>query len=239
MNSPKDSTPNPLSLSQLLAGIVVTVIGGLILALILQYINLPSNEVPSVSNVTNTLSLTNTPLSPSPTPLLVNALVPPANTSTVFVSSSTPVVPVICQVEGAFGSVWREHTTQLGCNQGSVQTGPITIEAFQNGYLVWIKAEDRIYVIKHNGQWSVHANSWITGEDDLPCDAARSYGYPAMGFGKLWCNDSAINSSLGAPLDREQPDDNAQRQIFENGQIFRAYRGKTFVLVNNGQCWIV
>ncbi len=218
MNAPKDSAPNPLSPRTFLANLLVTVVGGLILwklTYILQDRNLATNEESSIPTVTSTLLLTNTPILPSSTTPLINALAPPANTPTVSISSSTPVAPASCQVEDTFGSVSREYTAQLGCNQGSVQTGPITIEAFQNGYLVW-----------------------IASEEDLLCDAARAYGYPAMGFGKLWCTDATVNSSLGAPLDREQSDDNAQRQIFEKGQIFQAYQGKTFVLVNNGNSWI-
>jgi len=146
---------------------------------------------------------------------------------------------VSCRVENAFGSIGSAYTAQLGCSRSAVEYGPITIEAFQGGYLVWVQAEDRIYAIGNDGRWSSHPNSWQAGETSLPCSAAQAYGYPAMGFGKLWCNDSTVNRLLGAPLGPEEPEDNAQRQIFENGQIFRAHGGETFLLLRDGTGWIL
>jgi hypothetical protein len=140
-----------------------------------------------------------------------------------------------------FSSIWSEYKAQLGCNRSAAQEGTITTEVFQGGYLAWVKSEDLIYVIKNDGSWSVHPNGWTSGEETLPCEAARSNGYPTMGFGKLWCNDVTVNSSLGTPLYKEEPDNYAEQQIFESGQIFRTFVhsgvGKTlvlFVLLNDG-----
>ena len=198
------------------------------------------SATPTAAFIESTQIATSTsPPDDTPTVAIATATftsVPPTNTPFIPTATDSPTqeISASCQVDGPFSSIWQEYKTQLGCNRSIVQIGSITVEAFQGGYLVWIKAEDRIYAIQNNGDWSVYPNSWVQGENSLPCERASSIGYPAMGFGKLWCNDSTVNGSLGTPLDKEKPDDNAQRQIFENGQILRAHNGITFVLLNDG-----
>lgn len=181
------------------------------------------------------------PETPTPTStatkVLSQPVVTPSPTSPPQ-ETPTPVLPS-CQVGDPFFSVWQQFSRQLGCNTSSASTDTITHQPFQGGFLVWIKSEDRIYALQYAAQqWETYPNTWTPGDESLPCEAARSYGYPAMGFGKLWCSNSTLNSVLGAPLGKEVPDDYAMRQIFELGQIFRVQGGKTFILFNNGRTWI-
>lgn len=179
---------------------------------------------------------------PPPTPDATRTVVEvalPTPTDTPQPLPASPAATASCQVDGAFGSLGDEYVARVGCSRNAVEYGAITIEAFEGGYLVWIQAEDRIYAITNDGRWSTHPNSWQAGEASLPCSAAQTYGYPAMGFGKLWCSNATINRMLGAPRGPEEPNDSAQRQLFENGQIFRVQGGRTFVLLYDGTRWIL
>ena len=165
--------------------------------------------------------ITSTPSSP----------VAPANMPT---TSSTPTK--LCLIDDAFQTIWVERQDELGCSRGPVQLTTVTVEAFEGGFLVWIKASDRIYVLRNGSSWSTYPNTWTSGEDDLPCDAARSYGYPAMGFGELWCTDHEVYESLGPPLNREIPRDGAKWQPFDNGETFQAPAGEIFIVYDD-QTW--
>lgn len=191
-------------------------------------------------------ALAPSPVEPSPTPDGAAALTTEANRLALAVAATLTAQPTatpqpanpfaFCQVGDLFQPVWLPLQTRLGCNVSGVERGStITTEAFQNGFLVWFAATDQIYALRYNASWSAHANTWQPGEASFSCPDAESMGYPAMGFGKLWCNEVEIRNSLGAPLGKETPDGNAHRQYFEHGEIFYA-NGRIFVLFSD-QTW--
>lgn len=149
-----------------------------------------------------------------------------------------PTSTSACQAAAIFVPAWQLYQNQLGCPTTTVQQGTITVEPFAGGYLVWIKATDRLlYTLRHRGGWSAHADMWESSMPDFACDEARHYGFPAMGFGLLWCLDAEVKSSLGAPSDRESPDDLAQMQLFEGGRMFHTRMGITFILFTD-HTWV-
>jgi hypothetical protein len=113
-------------------------------------------------------------------------------------------------------------------------TDAVTQERFKNGYMVWVKLTDRIYVVPFENSWSEYSNGWLPGEDTLPCNTAREFGWPAMGFGKLWCDNERVHKELGDPLDRERPNDFAPQQRFQRGFVFEIAGGTTILLFNDG-----
>lgn len=159
----------------------------------------------------------------------------PQPTTTV---TPTPITQPTCQVAGIFAAVWQAHKEKLGCNTSAVMTSPITYEPFENGYLVWSKLSDLIYVLPEGAYWLQQTNSWRSGEDSLPCSQAQQFGYPAMGFGKLWCTNEKVRTGLGNPLDKELPNEFAQQQYFEGGFVFEILGGRKIVLFKDGN-WSV
>jgi len=163
----------------------------------------------------------------TPTPTVILPL--PSLTATP-VPSETPR----CQIVGVFSSIWHKNIEKLGCNTSPVITSPITQEPFETGYMIWSKLSDLIYVLPRSAYWSQHSDGWDPTENALPCDQAQQFGYPAMGFGKLWCATEKVRTMLGNPLGEELPNELAQQQTFEGGFMFEIFGGKTIILFEDG-----
>ena len=69
----------------------------------------------------------------------------------------------------------------------------------------------------------------------LPCPDAEQFGYPAMGFGLLWCNDAEVRQQLGAPIGPERPIENSQLQQFEGGLLLNYSNGQIDILFGDGE----
>ncbi len=163
----------------------------------------------------------------TPTPTVILPL--PSLTATPM-PSETPR----CQIVGVFSSIWHKNIEKLGCNTSPVITSPITQEPFETGYMIWSKLSDLIYVLPRSAYWSQHSDGWDPTENALPCDQAQQFGYPAMGFGKLWCATEKVRTMLGNPLGEELPNELAQQQTFEGGFMFEIFGGKTIILFEDG-----
>lgn len=171
---------------------------------------------------------------PTQTVTAVATIAPTVTPPSTATMTPTPLAQPACQVTGAFAAVWQAHKEKLGCNTSAIITSPITHEPFENGYLVWSKLSDLIYVLPEGGYWLQQTNSWRSGEDSLPCTQAQQFGYPAMGFGKLWCINEKVRAALGNPLDEELPNESAQQQYFEGGFVFEILGGRTIILFKDG-----
>ncbi len=153
---------------------------------------------------------------------------------TTAVATPTTIEKPSCQVVGVFSAIWYANREKLGCNTSDVITSPITYEPFEGGYLVWSKLSDLIYVLPRGSYWSQQVNSWGPDENSLPCNQAQQFGYPAMGFGKLWCINEKVHTALGNPLDKELPNGFAQQQYFAGGFVFEIAGGETVILFQDG-----
>jgi eukaryotic-like serine/threonine-protein kinase len=151
-----------------------------------------------------------------------------------IVHAPSQPTPTPCWLDGVFQAVWSAHRAQLGCPIGSVEGTTVTIEPFTGGVMLWIKANDQIYVLPNGAKWSSSQNTWKAGDDPFTCDTARTIGLPVMGFGRVWCMDAQANAQLGRPLSEEIPDDNGKMQTFDKGQILRGSRGQSFILYDDG-----
>lgn len=153
----------------------------------------------------------------------------------------TPIVAFTptaeCTVNGTFLFTWQAYKQKLGCSISSVQQDTITIEKFERGYMAWVKSIDKIYVLPFNERWSRYENTWTPSEPVL-CVDAQQYGYPAMGFGKLWCTNPQVRTSLGNPLDKELPKEATQSQEFEKGLIIEAAVDRVIIIFAD-QTWLL
>jgi len=174
---------------------------------------------------------------PQPMPVLSPTVAQPTATLTETpqtTATATPTQKLACQVIGGFSTIWHTNQERLGCETSDVITSPITYEPFENGYLVWSKFSDFIYVLPKGANWSQHTNSWVPNDNRLPCSQAQQFGYPAMGFGKLWCANERVRIALGDPIGEELPNEFAQQQMFEGGFFFEVFGGQTIILFEDG-----
>lgn len=190
------------------------------------FLNNEISEILLESNATPT---------PTQTPTAIVTIVPTVTPQPTATVTPTPLAQQsACQVAGVFSAVWQVHKAKLGCNTSDVMTSTITHEPFENGYLVWSKLSDLIYVLPEGAYWLQQTNSWRSGEDPLPCSQAQQFGYPAMGFGKLWCTNEKVHTGLGNPVGKELPNEFAQQQYFEGGFVFEILGGRTIILFKDG-----
>jgi hypothetical protein len=169
--------------------------------------------------------------------------------------SSIPVQPVVpseipeplapeatvCELPADLVRIAAHEQARLGCPiRGTVKT-TVTVEEFMKGRLLWVEAQDRIYalttdrVMPVGGHWTSHSNGWTSQMPSLPCPEAEHFGYPAMGFGLLWCNDAGVRRLLGEPLGPERPIESSQLQQFEGGLLLNYSNGSIDILFGDGK----
>lgn len=202
--------------------------------------NTPTSEPPSQATDTP-VPPTGTPLPPTPTTTATSP--PPESTDT-----PTPALPV----PEPFAHVWEN----LGGASGRL--GHPTAEAvldrwmadqfFQDGLTVWRNNEldpaNYICVLLYKEgtddtqgtTWSQFEDLWREGMPTFSCPEAEANGDlgPKRGFGKVWCEHSAIRDGLELPVGIEQGA-NGGFQDFENGTMLWVARlGYVYVLYGDG-----
>lgn len=195
-----------------------------------------SETVPLVGEVKEIWLLQTVPPTPLPLPTFTPTQIATPKLTTT--ATPSPTEEPSCRIVGVFFSIWYENKEGLGCNTSDVITSPITYEPFENGYLVWNKLSDFIYVLPKGAHWSQHANNWTSNENPIPCNQAQQFGYPTMGFGKLWCDSEKVRTALRNPVSEELPNEFAQQQTFEGGFVFEIFGGKKVILFEDGT-WII
>ena len=184
-------------------------------------------SVPSPTN-----RATNTPI-PLPTSPPTHTAVP-----TRVAQPTHTLAPVVvaasCAVPAVFKSVWTQVESKLGCVVNSVVNNSATYQSFRNGYMVWVKQTDTIYVLPIGGNWSQHANSWRDGDSDFSCFEAQAQNRPLKGFGRVWCNISGLKGVLGEATSDEITNSFSQQQSFTNGYMIELFGSQIVTLFDDG-----
>jgi hypothetical protein len=75
-------------------------------------------------------------------------------------------------------------------------------QPFEEGYMLWIGEQSRIYVLFDDDvsspRWAIYQDTWEDG-DEL-CDVGEpppGYSQPERGFGKVWCEEPGVRDRLG------------------------------------------
>lgn len=182
----------------------------------------PIRRAIPTETATPTRTPTRTP-SPTPTPTRTPSPTP----------SATPTATPCPEVDSVFASVWSANRDRLLCATTPAILDTVTQQRFANGYLVWSKTTDSLYVLPFAGEWSEHPNEWTSADPVYSCAQAQALEQPTMGFGKLWCEDLDVRAALGDPVDSERPKEFAAQQFFLNGMIFEIEHG-TVILFADG-----
>ncbi len=171
----------------------------------------------------------------APVATVIEELLPIA-TSLPF-TEILPPAAAGCAIATDLLEIAPQHQDRLGCPISRAVVTTLTAEEFDAGRLIWVEAPDRIFVLSASGHWTSHANAWTPQMASLPCPDAERSGYPAMGFGLLWCSDDVVRGQLGVPLGPEMPAENSQIQQFEGGLILSHRNGQTDILFADGD-WV-
>jgi hypothetical protein len=118
-------------------------------------------------------------------------------------------------------------------------------QQFEHGVMLWVQAEDRIYVLFDDGQhprWSAYADEWDEGEPavDPGIEPPPGLQQPVRGFGLLWRREPTVRQRLGWATDQEHGYETAVQRSshyrYPNLYI-RALDGGVWQLGPNGSAW--
>jgi hypothetical protein len=116
---------------------------------------------------------------------------------------------------------------------------------FERGIMLWVRAEDRIYVLFDDGQyagWSAYVDEWDEGEPSMDPDLQPppDLQQPVRGFGLIWREKTSVRERLGWAIDAEQGYETAlQRTSHYRYPVLyiRALDGGVWELGPNGSAW--
>jgi hypothetical protein len=116
---------------------------------------------------------------------------------------------------------------------------------FERGVMLWVDAQDRIYVLFDDGQhprWSAHADEWDEGEPAMDPELTPPPGLqqPVRGFGLLWRENRTIRERLGWALAQERGYETALQRTshFKYPSLYiRALDDGVWELGPNGSEW--
>jgi hypothetical protein len=118
-------------------------------------------------------------------------------------------------------------------------------EHFERGTMLWVGAEDRIYVLfddEQHTRWSAYSDQWDGGEPTVDPDIEPPSGLrqPARGFGLLWREEPSVRERLGWAVDEERGYETAvQHSSHVRYPVLyvRALDGGVWQLGPNGSAW--
>jgi hypothetical protein len=118
-------------------------------------------------------------------------------------------------------------------------------EHFERGTMLWVGAEDRIYVLYDDGgqlQWYAYSDEWDEGEPTIDPEIEPPPGYqqPVRGFGLVWRAEPSVRERLGWAVDQERGYETAvQRSSHARYPVLyiRALDGGVWQLGANGSAW--
>lgn len=125
----------------------------------------------------------------------------------------------ICKTspDSAIDNFWDQPAH--GCATGAASVRWLSLQAFQQGHMLWQSGQDSIYVFVNDGAWTEFSDDWdeqdLTDVRGTPPDGLQS---PVRGFGYLWETDDDVYDDLGWATDEERGMC-ASVQVFENGTI--------------------
>ena len=92
------------------------------------------------------------------------------------------------------------------CPQGQTVVSSAAEQYFENGRMIWLDNEKRIYVLLNDGNLYSYADTWTAGQPDAEVGIKPPAGRyaPVRGFGKVWSADPYIRSRLGWAMAPEQ-----------------------------------
>jgi serine/threonine protein kinase len=140
-----------------------------------------------------------------------------------------------------------ELVAQLGSSNGRYPRSNYSRQYFEGGMMYWWENPavelDPIYVIHHavsadeGNDWSQYKNTWTPDEPTVPdfCPEAAGENGPVMGFGRLWCYNTAVKADMGMAQEPEVAKNDATIEMYSDGIVFSIpMDGQIWVLLSDG-----
>jgi len=173
---------------------------------------------------------------PSETPT-VSITPPPSQTPTVTVTSTStqavlptsviiPVTSVAVQADDRVcDSTWFFLVPRpQSCPRNNVLADQGVYQQFENGYMVWVRRTDAIYVMYNDDgepSWEVYRDFFVEGmPHDNNISAPANRWEPVRGFGLLWRNNATVRTRIGWATQQYETPYSVKLQIAEDGAIF-------------------
>jgi hypothetical protein len=210
----------------------------------------PPSKTPTI---TPTLSRTPTPIPPTRPPTSVPPTAPLFVYPAPIVVTSppggvvNPLAPTIqtgvitgpCPVSWFFIII-----TPANCPLSPASSSSGAFQQFQNGVMIWVQAQDAIYVIYDAAtipRWQVFPDNFVDGTPDDTSWAGTppqfTY-YPRRGFALIWRNQLGVRDRLGWAVSENEIGYSPQVQVGSDSFIYISDpRGGVLSLTPNGQDW--
>ena len=180
------------------------------------------------------------PVPPSPTPTFTPTPYPTLTPTRALATPRATHTPIVCAISPLALVHWsNELATRLGCPLEAARATNYARQQFENGTLFWREEDKRILVLFNDQTWLQFNDTWTS---TLPEDTCPTVSVtpplikPQRGFGKLWCEQTAMRAKLGAALENEVGLYAAPTQRFERGVVFTsADRARVYVLYADGR----
>ncbi|MCX7839204.1 MAG: YncE family protein [Anaerolineae bacterium] len=179
------------------------------------------------------------PIPPSPTPTFTPTPYPTLTPTRAVATPRVTNTPIVCTIPRLLPPRWtNEMATRLGCPIEPERSGNYARQKFERGTLFWREEDRRILVLFDDHTWLQFNDTWTSAlpEDTCPQVSVKPpLVKPKRGFGKLWCEQTAVRTKLSAALEDEVGLYSALTQRTERGFVFTG-RGRTefYVLYNDG-----
>jgi hypothetical protein len=166
-----------------------------------------------------------------------NAFVPPSNAQPA--ESSASQSPVTCS-----GVNWAFDVIPVTCPTAPADGTNAAFQRFQYGYMAWLEATDRIYVMYVNSGdpgWRTFTDDWVDGMDECSqgtaVNVASEQGWtPIRGFCLVWSRNADVKNRIGLSEDRYEYSYIARYQLGEDDSIaFEDNLGNFFYLTPGGK----
>jgi hypothetical protein len=134
----------------------------------------------------------------------------------------------------------------MGCALEKALFEPIGFNEFGEGpdydrFMLWFSMENMIYVLLPDGRWETFPDTWTEQEPEFTCNPydgePQSPPLPRRGFGKLWCQQPNLQTTMGPVPREERLCQHAVLQTFERGRVLACFEDATvryFQLRNDG-----
>lgn len=167
------------------------------------------------------------PMPPAPTPTFTST---PWPTLTPTLRTPTPrstITPPVCAIPIASLASQRWNPVlalRIGCPLETEQPVKFAVQHLEGGTLYWREDEKRIYVLfGSDSTWMLFDDTWNSSMPEDSCSnvtVAADRIKPKRGFGKVWCDQSAVRAKIGVGIAPEFGAYSALAQRFARGQMF-------------------
>ncbi len=120
--------------------------------------------------------------------------------------TQTITVTIRCPYTYFFSPLPEEDRAEWSCPDGQPIASTAAEQVFEDGRMIWLQYDDRIYVLFDDGTYQTFEDTWVAGQPDavpgLTPPAGRTL--PVRGFGKVWSSNADLRSRLGWALAPEK-----------------------------------